>query len=70
MYPKSKDEHNRLTRLDIAKQLFHALLNRMQAYNFAKAMGLVLFGTKATLKCSITPLFQKFKEHSDAATCE
>eukprot|EP00727_Mastigamoeba_balamuthi_P005757 m51a1_g1800 putative C-tail anchored protein (1599) ;mRNA; r:437863-444175 len=61
-----KDTH-RMERLDIVKQLFHAFINRSQAYNYPTQIGLVLFSSKARLTCPITPVLEEFRDHVEAA---
>jgi hypothetical protein len=45
----NKKERNFLSRLDVLKQMFDAFINRLLAYNFQTHIGLVTFGTKATV---------------------
>jgi hypothetical protein len=60
-------ESRRLTRLDTVKQLFHAFIGRMEAYDLRNQIGLVLFGSEATCACEITPFFEPFKKEVEAA---
>jgi ubiquitin-protein ligase/uncharacterized protein YegL len=65
--PKKKDE-SQFNRLQTTKELFHALINRMQAYHYPTNIGLILFGSTVEEVCPITPLFEKFRDHIDKVT--
>eukprot|EP01116_Phalansterium_solitarium_P023797 TRINITY_DN851_c0_g1_i5.p2 TRINITY_DN851_c0_g1~~TRINITY_DN851_c0_g1_i5.p2 ORF type:complete len:522 (-),score=161.57 TRINITY_DN851_c0_g1_i5:965-2530(-) len=56
----------RMTRLEIVKQLFNAFVNRSQAYNYPTRIGLILFGSTVNEVCKVTPLFEKFRDHIDS----
>eukprot|EP00596_Hydrurales_sp_CCMP1899_P000130 CAMPEP_0119041168 /NCGR_PEP_ID=MMETSP1177-20130426/11357_1 /TAXON_ID=2985 /ORGANISM="Ochromonas sp, Strain CCMP1899" /LENGTH=894 /DNA_ID=CAMNT_0007007001 /DNA_START=348 /DNA_END=3032 /DNA_ORIENTATION=+ len=60
-------ESRHLTRLDTVKQLFHAFIGRMEAYDLRNQIGLVLFGSEATCACEITPFFEPFKKEVEVA---
>jgi hypothetical protein len=51
-----------LTRLDVLKQMFDAYVNRTLAYNLPTHLGLVTFGTKATLVQKITNAVEEFRQ--------
>ncbi len=57
----------RLSRLETVKQLFHAFVNRSEAYGYAHAIGLICFGATARMTCQLTPLFERFRDHVDSA---
>eukprot|EP01122_Echinamoeba_exundans_P010759 TRINITY_DN4093_c0_g2_i1.p1 TRINITY_DN4093_c0_g2~~TRINITY_DN4093_c0_g2_i1.p1 ORF type:complete len:1407 (+),score=400.37 TRINITY_DN4093_c0_g2_i1:146-4366(+) len=57
-----KRDDTRLTRIQTVKQLFHAYINRSQAYNYANHIGLMLFGSDVDYTCPITPLFEVFRD--------
>lgn len=57
----------RLTRLETVKQLFHAFINRSQAYDYPNHIGLILFNNRCKLACPLTPLFEVFRDHIDKA---
>ena len=49
-----------LTRIQTVTQLFHALLNRTQAYSLNHNIGLVTFGSSAKYTCPITRFYDDF----------
>lgn len=56
------DERNyRLTRLDVLKQMFEALINRMLAYNYKNHVGLVKFSSHAEVVVSISHVLENFR---------
>eukprot|EP01124_Arcella_intermedia_P030791 TRINITY_DN6808_c0_g1_i1.p1 TRINITY_DN6808_c0_g1~~TRINITY_DN6808_c0_g1_i1.p1 ORF type:complete len:797 (+),score=227.71 TRINITY_DN6808_c0_g1_i1:2-2392(+) len=61
---KKKNKSN-FNRLQTTKELFHALINRMQAYHYPTNIGLTLFGSDVEEVCPITPLFEVFRDHID-----
>ena len=63
-------ENTDMDRLSVTKQLFHAFINRSNAYNFPIQIGLMLFGTEVKYACPITPLFEKFKVDIDKAKAD
>uniref|UniRef100_A0A0G4HFP5 UBC core domain-containing protein n=1 Tax=Chromera velia CCMP2878 TaxID=1169474 RepID=A0A0G4HFP5_9ALVE len=66
---KLRQQRN-LSRLQVVKQLFHAFVNRSEAYALPHSLGLVLFGSEAEVTCPLTPLFEDFKEHVNSADAE
>lgn len=56
-----------LTRLQAAKQFFHAMINRQLAYSFPLQIGLLTFGNKkeVSLKCPLTALYETFRTEMD-----
>lgn len=65
--PKSKRDRERMTRLQTVQQLFHAYINRSQAYNYPNQIGLILFDSTVNYACPITPLFEVFRDKIDNA---
>eukprot|EP01114_Cavostelium_apophysatum_P017000 TRINITY_DN4954_c0_g2_i1.p1 TRINITY_DN4954_c0_g2~~TRINITY_DN4954_c0_g2_i1.p1 ORF type:complete len:1204 (-),score=253.03 TRINITY_DN4954_c0_g2_i1:310-3393(-) len=63
MYSANSDKSKKLSRIDIVRQLFHAFINRSQAYNYPTQIGLTLFSTNVREVCKITPLFEVFRDH-------
>ncbi len=55
-----------MTRLQAVKQLFHAFVNRTQAYEFATQVGLTLFGSAVAQRCPVTPVLSRFRTSLDA----
>ncbi|KAH5067630.1 peptidylprolyl isomerase [Parastagonospora nodorum] len=56
-----KNKRNQLSRLDVLKQMFDAFINRLLAYNFQTYIGLVTFGSKATIAQGITNAVENFR---------
>lgn len=50
-----------LSRLDVLKQMFDAFINRLLAYNFQTHIGLVTFGSKASIAQPITNAVENFR---------
>lgn len=65
-----KRDDTRLTRIQTVKQLFHAYINRSQAYNYANHIGLMLFGTNVDYTCKITPLFEVFRDEIEESSAQ
>jgi hypothetical protein len=63
--PPSRSAHERktLSRLDVLKQMFDAFINRLLAYNLQTHVGLVTFGTSASLSQGITHAVEDFRHH-------
>ncbi|KAH9872905.1 hypothetical protein J1614_005300 [Plenodomus biglobosus] len=61
--PKPKPGRRAMTasRLDVVKQTFDAYVNRLLAYNFQTHVGLVTFGSKASVTQKITPSVESFR---------
>ncbi|KAF2824079.1 hypothetical protein CC86DRAFT_421855 [Ophiobolus disseminans] len=57
----SRRERNQLSRLDVLKQMFDAFINRLLAYNFKTHVGLITFGTKASVSQGITNAVENFR---------
>jgi ubiquitin-protein ligase/Mg-chelatase subunit ChlD len=55
----------RLTRLAVSKQVFGAFINRLIAYNYPTAMGLVSCGTSASLAQPLTSIIENFRHAVD-----
>jgi ubiquitin-protein ligase len=60
-------ERRELCRIECVKQLFHAFVNRSQAYDYCNEIGLALFGDEVQVVCPISPVFEDFRERVDAA---
>jgi hypothetical protein len=56
-----------MNRLDVTKQLFHAYINRVQAYNLSQEVGVVEFSNEATVSCPLTRLLETFRQRIDNA---
>ncbi len=54
-----------LSRLEIVKQLFHAFINRSQAYDYPIHIGLQTFATDIELRCPMTPFYENFRDTID-----
>jgi hypothetical protein len=64
---KTKREEQKLKRIDAAQALFHAFVNRTEAYDYAHLIGLTLFGSNVSNVCKFTQLFTPFRAHVDEA---
>jgi len=60
-------ERRYLSRLEAVKQLFHAFINRSQAYDYPNEIGLLLFGSETKLVCPLSPVFEDFRDKVDEA---
>ena len=60
-------QESRMTRLETTKQLFHAFINRLQAYNVPNQLGLILFSDKVKRVCDMTRLYERFRQHVDSS---
>jgi hypothetical protein len=56
-----KKRDNYLSRLDVLKQMFDAFVNRMLAYGFQTHIGLITFGSKASIVQGITNAVENFR---------
>jgi len=65
--PETRKNQGKMSRLQTVQQLFHAFINRSQAYNYPNQIGLILFNTNVEETCEITPLFEVFRDHIDNA---
>eukprot|EP00903_Cladosiphon_okamuranus_P014066 g13074.t1 len=63
---RSENSKPTLTRLDAVKQLFHAYINRVQAYDLAQEVGLISFGWEVSVNCEPTALLENFRDEVDA----
>ncbi|KAK3660943.1 hypothetical protein LTR22_007771 [Elasticomyces elasticus] len=52
----------KLSRLDVLKQMFEALINRMLAYNYKTHVGLVTVSSTATLAQSMSGVLENFRK--------
>lgn len=53
--------NHRLTRLEVLKQMFEALINRMLAYNYKNHVGLVKFSSHAQVVMPISHVLENFR---------
>jgi hypothetical protein len=68
--PNRRRSSKYLSRLDVLKQTFDAFINRVLAYNFQTHIGLVTFGTTASLSQSITHAIENFRHQLNNANAE
>lgn len=59
--PETDENDGQLTRLDVLKQLFEALINRMLAYSYRTHVGLVKFSSKPQVVMPITHVLENFR---------
>jgi ubiquitin-protein ligase len=62
---KQREKLSRLTRMDVSKQVFGAFINRLIAYEFPTMVGLVSFGTSASLAQPLTAIIENFRHAVD-----
>jgi Mg-chelatase subunit ChlD len=55
----------RVSHSQATQQLFHALVNRAQAYDYANQLGLICFGSEVSRTCELTPLYERFRDRVD-----
>ena len=60
---RTAHQRKTLSRLDVLKQMFDAFINRLLAYNLQTHVGLVTFGTSASLSQGITHAVEDFRHH-------
>jgi len=68
-FESSEQKHKTWSRLGCVKRLYDHFVNRVEAYNFATDVGLVLFSSKASLTCKPTPLIEDFRDQVERAKC-
>ncbi|KAI4716715.1 hypothetical protein E4T48_07108 [Aureobasidium sp. EXF-10727] len=56
-----KSRKHRLSRLEVLKQMFEAMINRMIAYSYKTHVGLVTFDTTAKVSQSLTHVIENFR---------
>lgn len=56
-----QNRERRLSRLDVLKQMFEAMINRMVAYSYKTHVGLVTFDSTAKVSQSITHVIENFR---------
>ena len=61
---------SKMSRIETTKQLFHAFINRLQAYNVPNQLGLILFSDEVKRSCDMTRLYEKFRQHVDGARAQ
>ncbi|KAL1881945.1 hypothetical protein Daus18300_000999 [Diaporthe australafricana] len=59
--PNKVARSQKLTRLDVLKQMFEALINRMLAYNYRNHVGLVKFSSHAQVTMPISHVLENFR---------
>lgn len=59
--PYRKDKRVVLSRLDVLKQMFEALINRLLAYNYKTHVGLVTVASEASLKMPVSHVIENFR---------
>lgn len=65
-----KEGHDyRLKRLDVLKQMFEALINRMLAYNYKNHVGLVAFSSHAKVVMPISHVLENFRRATNELKC-
>jgi hypothetical protein len=62
---EKRRQESQMSRIEATKQLFHAFINRLQAYNVPNQLGLVLFSDEVKRVCDMTRLYERFREHVD-----
>jgi Mg-chelatase subunit ChlD len=62
---KVKDNVDKLSKLDMAKQLFGAYANRSMASDHVHKIGLCLFGSDVSIAMELTRMFEGFKQGVD-----
>lgn len=60
-----KEKLRHLTRLAVSKQVFGAFINRLIAYNYPTAIGLVSIGTSASLVQPLSTIVENFRHAID-----
>lgn len=58
---KTEPEHTKLNRLDVSKQMFEALINRILTYSYTTHVGLVTFDSEAKVSQALTHVVQNFR---------
>ncbi|KAK4500447.1 hypothetical protein PRZ48_008636 [Zasmidium cellare] len=64
--PEKNREDSRLSRLDVLKQMFDALINRLIAYSFKTHVGLVTFDSDCRLHMAPSPTLENFRRATSA----
>lgn len=59
--PSRKSKRSVLSRLDVLKQMFEALINKIFAYNYKTHVGLVAFSSKASVTMPISHVIENFR---------
>jgi len=65
-----KRDDSRMTRMQTVKQLFHAFVNRCQAYDYATQIGLIIFDSDVDYTCPLTQVLEDFRDHVEEAGAE
>lgn len=66
--PPANRDRKILSRLDVLKQTFESFINRILAYNFQTHIGLVTFGTTASLLQKATHAIENFRHQLNNTT--
>lgn len=66
--PWKEPKSSVLSRLDVLKQMFEALINRLLAYNYKTHVGLVTISSEATLKMPISHVIENFRRATNSIT--
>lgn len=69
-YQDTTREPAYMTRLQTVKQLFHAFINRSQAYDYGNRIALILFAGKSELACDFTASYETFRAKVDGVSAE
>jgi uncharacterized protein YegL len=59
-----------LSRLDVLKQMFDAFINRLLAYSFQTHIGLITFGSTASVSQDITNAVENFRHQLNSMTAK
>jgi ubiquitin-protein ligase/uncharacterized protein YegL len=59
--PRQDSNHITLSRLDVLKQMFEALINKILAFNYKTHVGLVTFSSKASVAMPISHVIENFR---------
>ncbi len=64
-YHEKSNRRKQLKRIEVVKQLFHAFINRSQAYDYPNHIGLVVFSSNIEYKNPLSPLYENFRKAVD-----
>jgi len=59
---QEKHEKRHWARVEVAKAMFDAFINRSEAYHYASEMGLMLFGGDVNTKKKLSPFYEDFRK--------
>lgn len=63
---RSHERASRLSRLDVLKQIFEAILNRMIAYNYKTHVGLITVSSTAAVKMEVSGLMESLRRATNS----